>query len=208
MMMATTALFLSLGGGAYAAFRLPRNSVGTPQLRNGAVSWQKLRDGAVTARKVKRHSLLASDFRAGQLPAGPRGATGPKGSTGSAGPRGPRGATGPAGPGYHFVTASGTSGPTLGQAGTYFVVVEAPLQAGASALTGDCGVSVSSGGHPLSAYHGAFDVPPNADDTYSFTGMLVVPTGSAPATTALACTDSSGSPATPSSGSWWVSQVG
>jgi len=33
--VATLALFLALGGGAYAAFKLPANSVGTRQLMTG-----------------------------------------------------------------------------------------------------------------------------------------------------------------------------
>jgi hypothetical protein len=45
---------------------LPRGSVGTSQLQ----------DGAVTALKVKDHSLLARDFRQGQLPEGPPGPPG------------------------------------------------------------------------------------------------------------------------------------
>ena len=69
------ALFVALSGGAYA-LTLPRNSVGTKQLKKGAV----------TAAKVKDRSLLAKDFRRGQLPAGPTGPSGPPGpSTGPAG---------------------------------------------------------------------------------------------------------------------------
>jgi hypothetical protein len=51
-------------------------------------------------------------------------------------------------------------------------------------------------------------VPPNAGETYSFAGMLVVPSGSTPATTHLSCVQSSGTTITPSAGSWWVSPVG
>jgi hypothetical protein len=58
--VATLALFVALGGASYAASTLPPNSVGT----------QQLRDGAVTAPKVKHGSLLARDFRTGQLPTG------------------------------------------------------------------------------------------------------------------------------------------
>lgn len=61
--MATIAVFLALGGGAYAAFQLPRNSVGTAQVRD--------------------RSLLERDFKAGQLPEGeqgPRGDPGPSAS--------------------------------------------------------------------------------------------------------------------------------
>jgi Phage Tail Collar Domain len=57
MLVALLALFVSLGGSAYAALKLPRNSVGSAQLKNGAVSTAKLRNGSVTANKVKAHSL-------------------------------------------------------------------------------------------------------------------------------------------------------
>ncbi len=40
--VATLALFLALGGASYAALTLPRNSVGTPQLRDGSVTLPKL----------------------------------------------------------------------------------------------------------------------------------------------------------------------
>lgn len=63
MLVALLALFAAVGGGAYAAVTLPANSVGSTQLRNGAV----------TAQKVKAGSLLASDFKAGQLPRGAKG---------------------------------------------------------------------------------------------------------------------------------------
>jgi len=65
--IATLALFLALGGGAaFAATQLAKNSVGAKQLKRNAV----------TAAKVKDRSLLAKDFKAGQLPAGPQGAPG------------------------------------------------------------------------------------------------------------------------------------
>jgi hypothetical protein len=87
------ALFVALSGTAYAA-SLPRNSVGTAQLKRNAV----------TSAKVKARSLLASDFRQGQLPAGPQGPQGPRGPEGAPGARGAegahgaRGAEGPVGP--------------------------------------------------------------------------------------------------------------
>jgi hypothetical protein len=77
--MSTIAVFLLIGGGAaFAASKLPKNSVGGKQLRNNAV----------TSPKVKDHSLLAKDFKAGQLPKGPKGLTG---AQGPAGPQGPAG---------------------------------------------------------------------------------------------------------------------
>lgn len=56
MLVALLALFVSLGGSAYAAL-LPKNSVGTAQLKNGAVTSAKLRNNSVTASKVRSHSL-------------------------------------------------------------------------------------------------------------------------------------------------------
>jgi hypothetical protein len=76
MVVALLALFVSLGGSAFAALRLPAHSVGTKQLKNGAVAGAKLRNNAVTSSKVKNHSLLAKDFKAGQLPASPKGLAG------------------------------------------------------------------------------------------------------------------------------------
>jgi hypothetical protein len=91
MMVALLALFVSLGGVGYAATQLPRNSVGTGQLRANAVTGAKLADGAVTSSKVADHSLRAKDFRSGQLLSGARG---PQGLQGPEGPQGPSGAAG------------------------------------------------------------------------------------------------------------------
>ena len=86
MVVALIALFVALGGGAYAAISLPQNSVGAPQLKDSAVTAVKLHNNAVTSIKVKEHSLLAKDFKAGQLAAGPQGNTGAQGATGATGP--------------------------------------------------------------------------------------------------------------------------
>ena len=91
MVIACIALSISLSGVGYAAVTIPRNSVGTVQLKKNAVN----------SAKVKNGSLVARDFRAGQLLAGPRGPAGPqgvKGATGRTGPQGVKGATGSTGP--------------------------------------------------------------------------------------------------------------
>jgi hypothetical protein len=67
IVIALIALFVALSGSAYAALRLPRNSVGAAQLRRGAVTKAKLRANAVTSSKVKDHSLRAKDFGRGVL---------------------------------------------------------------------------------------------------------------------------------------------
>lgn len=84
--MATVAVFVALGGGAYAAVNLPANSVGTKQLKKGAVTNKKIGKNAVTGAKVKNGSLRGTDFAAGQLPAGPQGPQGVQGVRGEPGP--------------------------------------------------------------------------------------------------------------------------
>ncbi len=93
MVVACLALLVALGGTGVAAVSIviPKNSVGTPQLKKNAV----------TSAKVKNGSLLTVDFKAGQLPAGPQG---PAGSQGPAGPQGPKGDKGdPGSPGLSNV---------------------------------------------------------------------------------------------------------
>lgn len=200
--VALLALFLALGGTSYAAVKLPRHSVGAAQLRKGAV----------TSSKVRNHSLRAVDFRHGQLPAGARGPKGDTGAAGAAGAQGPKGDTGTpgaAGPGYHFTTGSGATGPTLSQGGTYFVVVKASLTNpdNTNPLTGDC---VAIAGADIDTFDGAFDIPPSRQRKLAFSGMLVVPSGQAPAQTSLECNkdDASETIVTPSSVDWWASPVG
>jgi hypothetical protein len=47
--MATISVFIALGGASYAAITLPRNSVGTKQLKKGAVTFNKIKPSARTA---------------------------------------------------------------------------------------------------------------------------------------------------------------
>jgi hypothetical protein len=80
--IASIALFTALSGGAYAALTLPADSVGTKQLKKGAVTLSK----------------ISSRTRAGLEGArGPQGAVGPKGDTGPQGAAGPPGSQGPSG---------------------------------------------------------------------------------------------------------------
>lgn len=45
--IASLALFISMGGAGYAAVTIPSNSVGSAQLRNNSVSYKKIQPGAV-----------------------------------------------------------------------------------------------------------------------------------------------------------------
>jgi hypothetical protein len=55
--VATLALFVALGGSAYAAGKLPKNSVGTKQLKAGSVTAPKIKNGTITGAKINLGSL-------------------------------------------------------------------------------------------------------------------------------------------------------
>jgi hypothetical protein len=97
MVVACIALVFAMTGAGYAAGMLGPNTVGTKQLKKNAV----------ISSKVKNRSLLAVDFKAGQLPAGPPGAPGAPGAPGQ---------QGPAGPGAQWATVS-SAGTILRQSG-------------------------------------------------------------------------------------------
>ena len=138
MVVASFALLIALGGTGYAALRLPTNSVGTAQLKNGAV----------TAVKVRLHSLLRANFFPGQIPTGPRGPAGAPGPPGPPGSPGPAGSTGPAGPSAAY--SKSVVGPaavptamttlaslTIPQAGSYVIWAKA-YASGTSAFDVTC----------------------------------------------------------------------
>ena len=84
--MAVTALVVAILGAtpvghAAASMVLPKSSVGTTQLKAGAVTAAKIRNGTLTAAKL-RPGLLAA------------GAPGPQGDPGAGGPQGPSGQAG------------------------------------------------------------------------------------------------------------------
>jgi hypothetical protein len=58
--IAYLALFVALGGTGYAAVSIPAGSVGTRQLRNGAVTAGKLADGSVTTSKLDSRSIAGT----------------------------------------------------------------------------------------------------------------------------------------------------
>ena len=107
--MATIAVFIALGGSSYAALSLPRNSVGSKQIRKGAVGTSELRDRGVRLRDISTSARKSL-----------------RGATGQQGPVGPPGQ--PAAKFFAAVSASGalvrgnaTSGGRAGTAGSYVV---------------------------------------------------------------------------------------
>jgi len=85
LVVASLALIVALGGTSYAAITLPKNSVGTKQIKKNAVTKSKIKKNAVNTSKVENGSLLAGDFKAGQLPQGPAGPPGTPGTPGAPG---------------------------------------------------------------------------------------------------------------------------
>jgi hypothetical protein len=73
---ASLALFIALGGTSYA---ISRNSVGTRELKNGAVTSAKIRNGSIQPLDLSAKAAFAG-------PRGPRGEPGPAGATGPPGP--------------------------------------------------------------------------------------------------------------------------
>ena len=96
------ALCVALGGVSYAAVSLPRNSVGTAQLRKHSVKAGKIAPKSVGSSALAsgiRKKLNKSGTVGPQGPVGPKGPDGPQGPDGPRGPVGPRGSVGPQGPG-------------------------------------------------------------------------------------------------------------
>jgi hypothetical protein len=77
--VALLALFVALGGTSYAAVKLPKNSVGTKQIKSKAVTPKKVSPATIRLFKGQKGSTGN---------AGPAGTQGPKGDPGSAGPAG------------------------------------------------------------------------------------------------------------------------
>jgi hypothetical protein len=85
--VATVALFVALGGSSYAAISITGKNV-----KNSSLTGKDVKNNSLTGSDVKNiksgdvsdHSLLAKDFSAGQLPAGPQGQKGDTGVPGTA----------------------------------------------------------------------------------------------------------------------------
>src|SRR3954462_15401859 len=79
--MATVAVFIALGGTSYAIAMLPRNSVGSKQIRSGAVGKTEIRRGAIRSKHLHDGSVGIRDLSARTQTAfrGQRGETGPPG---------------------------------------------------------------------------------------------------------------------------------
>jgi Collagen triple helix repeat (20 copies) len=83
--MATIAVFIALGGGAYAAVKLPASSVGPKQLKNRAVTPRKVAPATVRLFKGQKGDQGAPGATGAQGQQGEPGAPGSPGQPGSPG---------------------------------------------------------------------------------------------------------------------------
>ena len=107
MAVAIAALIVGLTGTGIAAYTLPRNSVGTGQLKkasvtntrlaNNSVGTKRIKNNAVTSLKIRNRTIQEADL-SWDLWQEIRSAAGAPGAPGPPGPPGSRGATGPQGP--------------------------------------------------------------------------------------------------------------
>jgi hypothetical protein len=79
--ISTLCLFMLLGGGAYAATQLPKNSVGAKQLKNNAITGKKIKDKSIGAAELTPAAVTSLKGAKGET--GPAGAQGPQGTTNS-----------------------------------------------------------------------------------------------------------------------------
>jgi hypothetical protein len=170
MVIACIALGVALGGTSVAAIQaLPRNSVGTKQLKKNAV----------VSAKVKNRSLLAVDFKAGQLPAGPPGAPGAPGAPGQQGPPGPGARWAAVNPNGTIALQSGGISVSHTTTGVYIVnfgenvsrrlIVAIPGTVNDSSFRGTV---VTSSCAPPATTPGLIDCPAANPQNYVFVGEL------------------------------------
>lgn len=119
------ALFVALGGVSWAAATLPKNSVGSTQIKSSAVTGAKVKNSSLTGADIKNASLTAADF-SGSVQ-GAKGDTGAKGDPGPQGAAGPQGVKGdPGDPKRSFARVAYTGGvPAItAQSGSLSIVNE------------------------------------------------------------------------------------
>ena len=142
LVVACIALIVALTGTSYATvLNVPRNSVGTRELKRNAVTPAKIAPNAVRAAHVLNGTLLAEDFKAGQLPSGPKGDKGDKGDKGLKGDKGDKGDPGMSG--YTIVQGAQSSTTSGFQAATATCPAgKRPVGGGGFTQTPGAGVTV------------------------------------------------------------------
>ena len=155
--LSVIAVFFAIGGIGYAAA-----TIGTSDIKKGAVTKKKLHKNSVTSKKVQNGSLKKKDL--GFDPTGPAGPAGPQG---------------PAGPGQGFSRL--VTGPSAVSAGGYTLV--------ASATGGNCNGAVLIGPPDKNSFFTEFTFGPGTSGDLSGPNLLLNSTD-VPAGVAVAGPDS------------------
>jgi len=112
MIVALVALFIALGGAAYAGVTLSNNSVRSNHIVNGQVKTADLASGAVTNAKLRNNAVNSAKVRNGSLETADLSAAAQTALKGAVGPAGPAGLAGLAGAPatalWAFVRSDGT----------------------------------------------------------------------------------------------------
>lgn len=163
LVIALIALFVALGGTTYAATSLPRNSVGTAQLKRGAVTRNKISTKTIRTLKGDR---------------GPRGLQGIQGLQGDTGERGPSDAYTEPSPFAAFQVPAGT-----------YLIVARIAESGATGLVSQsCQINELTNGTPTtldsdtvssSTSSGTTDVVNPLQATATFTSATTLELGCA-----------------------------
>jgi hypothetical protein len=174
--IALVALVIAMGGTSYAAVALPADSVGTKQLRNGAVTLEKLAPDALSTLR------------------GPAGAQGPTGAQGPVGPQGQQGPAGANGTAAAYIYA--TPGPAFITGGDSAAVVGETLPPGNYVATGQVEVPSPGGQCQLSDPTTDAALSPLAttlqNSVLTLTGVVNSP--SAASTLSIVCTSLASAP--------------
>jgi Collagen triple helix repeat (20 copies) len=122
--VAYLALFFALGGTSFAAVQaLPRNSVGSPQIKNRSIQ------------RIDISNRAAASLRGQRGPRGLTGAQGAQGIQGAKGDKGDKGDTGPRGPSDAKVARRDTAAISLA-GGPPTTLMTLPVEAGSYAISG------------------------------------------------------------------------
>jgi hypothetical protein len=140
--ISTLCLFMLLGGGAYAATQLPKDSVGAKQIKNGAIGANEIKKASINSSKLTPATVASLQGAKGE-----RGETGARGLQGAPGDPGAYATVDPVDPPKFIGTHPGfTSVERVPQLGETEEKREA--EAGVYCLTPEPGTSID---HPIAS---------------------------------------------------------
>lgn len=200
MVVACIALVVAMGGTGYAALTITGKNVKDSSLtgrdvRNNSLTGADVKN--LTSDDVRDFSLLANDFKTGQLPAGPQGPKGDPGAAGADGPPGPTASNSAAtSAGMSLSSTSSTilTAPiTLSFSGRIIASATVQVAPGSAvASAGDCQLRVLEPSSEAISRNDNYDLPATADHDVMvpIVGATTRPAGTY--TVVLLCSETAG----------------